>query len=132
MTWKINDKELTSVLRLPLEKRYQYFVKHVADWREMWSLANANGWVLYGTKESKEVVPVWPHSAFAKVCATGEWSDCEPRSIDLDEWIETWTSGLIRDQRLVGVFPTPNSQSVVVTPQRLADDLHDELTSIED
>ena len=107
-------------------------MKRVADWQEIWSLANVEGWVLYGDKSGQELVPVWPHPRFAEACAQGEWSDCEPRLIELDEWLDQWTPGMIEDKRLVVVFPTPDMRSTVVTPERLEADLRAELSLIED
>ena len=32
MTWNLNGKEFENVAHLPPQKRYEYFVKKVADW----------------------------------------------------------------------------------------------------
>jgi len=128
MSLEINEKELASVTSLEGRKRYSYFIKRVADFEEVWSLAGAEGrWCLAAEPDGGEVVPVWPARRYAEVCAAGEWADSEPKSINLDLWLERWTPGMIRDGRRVTVFPTPGARGVVVDPARLADDLAVEL-----
>jgi hypothetical protein len=41
----------------------------------------------------------------------------------LQEWLKKWLPGMSRDKRLLAVFPTPRDQAVVVTAERLAEDL---------
>ena len=72
MSWKVNDREFRSVLGLSSDKRYLYFVKHVADWGKLWSLTNLDGWVLYGMQDGTELIPVWPHVLFAQACVINE------------------------------------------------------------
>jgi hypothetical protein len=131
MSWKINEKEAQSVISLPAESRYTYFVKRVADWAEVWSLAGDDGWVLAGDDEGHEVVPVWPHSTYAQQCAKDQWAGSQPKAIDLNAWLEKWTPGMERDGRLIAVFPTPENNGIVVDPSRLKMDLEEERQEME-
>jgi hypothetical protein len=131
MAYSPTAKELQSVPLLDGAKRYEYCVKKVADQEAIWSLAGEDGWVLAGDDEGRVHVPIWPHEKFASLCANGGWSGCRPRPIDLDAWLERWTPGMERDQRMVAVFPTPGHRGVVVDPQRFADDLSEELSQYE-
>ncbi|MBA3945262.1 MAG: DUF2750 domain-containing protein [Herpetosiphonaceae bacterium] len=124
------DQEFASVLGLSGKQRYSYFVKKVADWEHIWSLASEAGWVLAYADE-REVVPVWSHPRFAASCASDEWANHFPRSIPLTMWLERWTPGMVDDRRLVAVFPTPHDKGVVVSPNQLRDDIRDELLLIE-
>jgi hypothetical protein len=129
MGWQINDQEFQAVLALPGEQRYSYFIKRVADWEQVWSLQDEKGWVLTDDAAGHELVPVWPHPRFAEACVAGAWAGSVPKAIELSEWLEYWIPGMINDQRLVAVFPTPSMTSVtVVTPERLRDDLEEELS----
>jgi len=130
MEWLINDKEYASVLSLPAPKRYEYFVKKVADRGEMWSLWSTAGWVLAGDESGNEAVPVWPHARFARAFAVGEWTG-EARAIELGAWMERWTPGMLKDHRLVAVFPTSGSKGMIIPPERLRDDLEKELSLYE-
>jgi Protein of unknown function (DUF2750) len=131
MTWRMHDKEFESVLSLPGPRRYEYFVKRVADRGTLWSLGSDTGWALTSDDDGNEIVPVWPHERFAQAYASQEWQEKRPRSLELAEWMDKWLPGMMRDHRLVAVFPTPEGKGVVVTPERLRDDLEEELSRIE-
>ena len=82
---------------------------------------------MVGDDAGKEFMPVWPHRRYAEACAQGEWSGAEPTPIDLDRWLEAWLPGMIKDGVGVAVFPIPNGPAVPVRPERLRDDLLEEL-----
>jgi len=131
MTYRMTDNEFSAVLELPASQRYEHFVKRVADWETVWSLGTANGWALLGDAEEREVVPIWPHERYAALCASGEWVNDRPRSIPLAEWLDAWLPGIARDDRLISVFPTPDSKGLVVTAEQLKADLEEELRNYE-
>jgi len=130
MTWNLNGQEFESVVRLPPQKRYEYFVKKVADWREVWSLWN-DGWALMGDKDGDETVPVWPDALFAEASAVGEWLGYKPRRISLEEWLNRWTPGMEVDHRRVAVFPVLEGQATTASPLKLETDLKLELAKYE-
>ncbi len=131
-TWKMNDKEFAAVLSSPAERRYEYFIKRVADWRQIWGLRGTDGWVVSGDKEERIVFPVWPHPRFAQACATNGWSGTTPQPISLVEWYNEWVEDMDADGWLVGVFPDLDLKGVVVSPERLTEDLLEELSKYED
>ena len=131
MTWNVSDQEFESVLSLPGAKRYSYFIKKVADWEELWSLRNQDGWVRAGDASGADVVPVWPNQRYAQACVAGEWQDCEPAVIDLEAWMQRWIPGMTKDGRQVAVFPTPEDKGIVVEPSRLGSDLSNECEEYE-
>jgi hypothetical protein len=130
MAWEPNDREITSVLNLEGAERYSYFVKRVADQQELWSLWG-DGWVLTSDDSGRELIPVWPHSKYAALCAKGKWEGNVPKIIELEAWMERWVEGAKRDRRLVAVFPTPENRGIAVEPDRLAFDLELELANYE-
>ncbi|MCI5143629.1 MAG: DUF2750 domain-containing protein [Candidatus Electrothrix sp. ATG1] len=131
MSWNLSEQELTSVLSLPGAKRYSYFIKKVADWEEVWSLRNQDGWVLAAGPSGSEIVPVWPHKRFAEACMIGEWKDCKPAVIELSTWMERWIPGMAKDNRQVAVFATPEDKSVVVQPVQLYAEISEECEQYE-
>lgn len=131
MSWNVSDQEYKSVITLSGAKRYSYFVKKVADWEEVWSLRNEDGWVLAADETGLKVIPVWPHERYAKACLTQEWQDCNPAMIDLEVWMQKWLPGMIQDGRRVAIFPTPDDKGVVVEPTRIQHDLSDECEQYE-
>lgn len=58
-TRKINQKQIEAVLALPAAKRYDHFIKLVADWQELWGLYN-DGWAMAATESGEPVFPMWP------------------------------------------------------------------------
>ncbi len=127
----VNDKELSAVLALPGNKRYDYFVKRVVDWEQIWSLKNSHGWILAADEFEHEVVPVWPHAKFAELCAIDIWAGTTAEKISLSDWLQKWIVGLIRDQRNIAVFPTPSNCGILISPQRLQEDMEAEMQNYE-
>ena len=127
----ISEKEFAAVSALPPEKRYSHSIKHIADWHEVWSLHNAVGWVLAGDGAGHEIIPTWPRPRYAKACAEGSWSNCEPKAIELSAWSNGWLPGIERDRSLICVFMTPNLKGVTATAEVLKLDLEEELDCIE-
>jgi Protein of unknown function (DUF2750) len=57
-----------------------------------------------GTAQRGRLGPLWPHPRFAEVCASGDWADARPASIDVDEWVVGWSANLERDGLRVPSF----------------------------
>ena len=75
------------VLSLPAGKRYEHFIKVIADWQEVWGLYQ-DGWALAAADDGTTVFPLWLAKEYAQVCAEKEWADYEPRSISLNDLME--------------------------------------------
>jgi hypothetical protein len=58
MSWQVNDQEFELVVGLAAPERYKYWIKRVADRQEVWTLANADGFVLAQSPQGDEVLPV--------------------------------------------------------------------------
>jgi hypothetical protein len=122
----LHEKEFASVLALAASRRYEYFVKKVADRDTMWSLRDRTGWVTTADDSGRLHLPLWPHPNFACACALEEWEGAEPVAIDVDEWVEAGAEVLEGDGLAVAVFPTPEGRGVAVAPARLKADLEEE------
>lgn len=131
MSWTPSEKEIAAVLSLEASKRYDHWVKRVVDQQAIWSLWHEGGWALAGDDEGHELVPVWPHSKYAALCAEGAWAGHQPKLIALDVWLERWIPGIERDRRLVAVFPLREKKGVAVEPRRIERDLRQELSKYE-
>jgi len=131
MSWELGDKEFAAVLSLTDRKRYDYFIKHVADWGEVWSLYGNDGWVLASDEAGRELIPIWPHSRYAAACADGIWSATQPKAIDIHDWQAIWIPGILNDKRMVAVFPLPNNKGIPLPPGELKHDLDEALSEIE-
>ena len=130
MPWELRDQEYKAVLQLSPEDRYGYCLRHIADEERVWSLWQ-DGWALLGTDDGTEVVPIWPHSRYAEACTVEDFSGYQARAISLQDWLDRWIPGMVRDRRLVAVFLTPDGQGPVVTPHEIESDLRAELAQYE-
>jgi len=128
----MRQEEYNAVTALPGSERLDYAVKRIADWECIWGLHNDDGWVLVGTDEGREAVPVWPHPEFAQACATGAWSNTVATAITLEAWTERWIPGMRKDGTLIAVFPVNGEQNtVIVTPDQMLALLEEELEKYE-
>jgi hypothetical protein len=131
MPYTINEHEMKAVSALDGVARYAHFIKRVADWMELWSLKGDDGFVGSGDGAGNTGIPFWPHPAYAEQQATGEWANCAPALIGLDDFMKKWLAGMERDGLKVFVFPTPNLKGVMVEPARLRADLIEEMKQYE-
>ncbi|MGE8533918.1 DUF2750 domain-containing protein [Chryseobacterium sp. 22543] len=112
------------------DERYNYFIRKVADFEELWGL-NDDGWALLGDNDDNRIFPVWPEKEFAVLCAVDQWKNYKPEVITLDNFIEKWIPGMTNDKTLVNVFLTPNAKGTVTSPKDLLDYLQEELEQYE-
>ena len=131
MSYDVNEYEFGSVLKLSGSERYEYFIQKIADWEELWSIRDSEGWGLMRDDSGKELVPIWPAEKYASACCTGVWEGYSPNNIPLDYWLEKWIPGMLKDDRLCAVFPLPTDKGVVVGPERLEKDISEALSQYE-
>jgi hypothetical protein len=124
------NKKIENVIKLSEEDRYNYFIRKVADFEEVWGLNN-DGWALLGNDLNNQIFPFWPEKEFAEICATEQWLGYSPQSISLDAFLEKWIPGMINDKLLVSIFQTPKSKGSIVNPQKLMNDINEELSQYE-
>ena len=123
---KVSPKQLEAVLALPGIKRFEHFIKVIADWQEVWGLYQ-DGWALAAADDGTTVFPLWPAKEYAQVCAANEWTGYEPRSISLSDFTEVLLPKLKLDGVLPGVFFTPTSKGVTPSVDELKSALEAEL-----
>jgi hypothetical protein len=125
--WELSEDEQKQVLALPPRERYGLFLQVAADWEEVWGLYTDDGWVLSSIEEGQDILPLWPHPAFAQACAHGSWEGTEPAPIALDELLEDLLAILEEDGIRIAVFLSPDGEGVGVTPEELRRDLKAEM-----
>jgi len=123
---KVTPEQMQAVMALPGVKRFEHFIKVIADWQEVWGLYR-EGWALAATDDGTTVFPLWPAKEYAQVCAANEWVGYEPRSISLGDFTEALLPKLKLDDVLPGVFFTPSSRGVTPSVDELKSALEAEL-----
>jgi hypothetical protein len=129
---ELTPKQIAEILAKKPEKRYNYFIRTVAELEEVWGLMdNEDGWLMLEDDEDKsasDVIAIFPNREFADLfCEKGGFNDefkVEP--IDLYEFME-WMDDFEEDGVKLGVFPTPDFQCAVMSPDRVLDDLNREM-----
>lgn len=119
------EKEMKYVLNTDIEKQYEYFIKKVADFGEVWSLKDLDGWVTLGVEED-EFFPIWPKKEFAEICIGEEWKDCYAESIDLEDFLDDWITGLKEENIRITVMWN-NGSGIDREWDRLREDIEIEL-----
>lgn len=122
----MNDKEFLAVTMLPGAKRYEYFIKKVADNEELWGLYN-DGWAMAADDAGREMIPFWPMKEFAEACRSNDWRDYNPELIDLNKFMDSWIVDMSNDGLLAAIFYTKDDRGVVLEPEKLLKDLNAEL-----
>lgn len=124
------DRKIENILKMSENERYDYFIRKVSDFEEIWGL-NDKGWALLGDNNGNNILPLWPEKEFAELCAVDQWKDYKPELIELNNFLEKWIPGMTNDKTLVNIFSTPNTKGTVVSPNDLHSDLQDELEQYE-
>ena len=121
----MNQKELDSIIKQPPNIRYEYFIKKVADYEEVWGLYD-DGWATAQDDDRNMLIPFFPRKEFAEYCAINEWNNFKAEPIDLNEFIENWLVGMRKDRVKPSIFPI-NEDSVMVEIDVILRDLNSEL-----
>ncbi|MGX2959776.1 DUF2750 domain-containing protein [Peribacillus sp. JNUCC 23] len=121
----LNKKEFEAVIKQPPNVRYEYFIKKVVDFEEVWGLYN-DGWATAQDEEGNTLIPFFPKEEFANNCAKNEWSGYTAEAIDLDVFMDKWLTGMNSDGIKPSIFPTDDN-TVLVNIDVIINDLETEL-----
>ncbi|WP_196804834.1 DUF2750 domain-containing protein [Methylopila sp. M107] len=108
----VNQKQLEAVFALPERKKFEYFIKKVADQEQAWGLY-CEGWAMAGTNDGRQVLLLWPAREFAEVCRSAQWERFEPRSISVYDLINNVIPVIKTEGNLIGVLYGPDGRGVI-------------------
>lgn len=120
-----SNQEIENILKSDNAKKYEYFIKKTADYEEVWSLKDEEGWASL-EKDEQVFFPVWAKKEYADLCVSDEWAGYQSEAIDIYEFIEDWISGLKSDGIRITVMWSEGA-GIDVEWDRLADDMENEL-----
>lgn len=123
-------KKIENILSQTAKERYEYFIRKVSDFEQVWGLYN-DGWATAGNNEGQKGISFWPEAEFAELCATDKWSNYEVKEIKLDVYLRKWLVGMHKDGIDAIIFSTPNDKGVFVKPDKLLKDINEELEQYE-
>jgi hypothetical protein len=122
----LSQKQIASILTLEGPGRNDHFVKHVVDCEQAWGLYS-EGWAMGSDDDGNPTFQLWPAKEYAVLCASGLWEGYEPAEIPLEDLVEELLPKLQRDNVALGIFRTPEGQSVMPTIDQLTADLKTEM-----
>ena len=117
-----SNSQLDAINRMPAEQRYDYFINKVIELEQVWGLSSADGWVILPDEED-EIFPVWPHAELAAQWGTGEFADCEPKAIALQDWLDKWLPGMEEDGLLAATCPDREGDAIIVSAEEMLENL---------
>ncbi|WP_291591792.1 DUF2750 domain-containing protein [Bacteroides sp.] len=123
----MKNNKINNIVNLTASERYDYFIRKVADFEEVWGLKDTEGWALMGNKE-QVLFPVWCEIEFAELC---KWDNYQPTAIPLDDFIEKLLPKLEKDDVMLAIFPIPKGKGVICKVQGVKSDIEKECEQYE-
>src|SRR6218665_1447655 len=124
---KITPEEIDNVSRLSPFDRYHYFIKRVADFGILYTLADEEGNLAVSEIDDKILLSFWSAKEYALLNITNEWEQYLVKEITLEEFEARYIDFVIDNRYLLNVFPINNKTGFVVDVSELARDLADEM-----
>ena len=127
---KVSKQELEAVTALSPEKRYNYFVKRICDWEQVWTLYEDDYIVLNEAKNGKLYILLFPCKDFAEHYATNTrgMKGVSYKSFEINEFLETIIKKLqANNVSKALVFPVANGYGLNVSMTDMVKDIQSEL-----
>lgn len=122
----MHPEKIKNLVNLNAADRYDYFIRHCADFGEIWGLfAGADNWIIIKDAAGDEIFPVWPHKELAELCMFREHQEMGaiPRLISFDSFVNHCIPDMQNHAVLFGVFYDLNRTAIAVDPLKLKNDL---------
>ena len=126
----MNKEQLQNISKLEPSKRYNYFIKKVVDFNEMYLLENKVGLATY-IYENKVYVPIWSEYEIAGTFINEDFSACTVEKIDLDELLNDLLPMLKEQSIGIAVFPVDNDRGIICECDFIEKDIKDEMCKYE-
>ena len=127
---KVSKQELEAVIALSPEKRYNYFVKRICDWEQVWTLYEDDYIVLNEAKNGKLYILLFPFKDFAEHYATNTrgMKGVSYKSFEINEFLETIIKKLqANNVSNALVFPVANGYGLNVSMTDMVKEIQSEL-----
>ncbi len=122
MTTTLTPTQIDAINTMSVEQRYDYFIKQCVELQQVWGLYSDAGWVIL-PDNGDEHFPIWSHAELASQWAAGEFADCQPKAVALDEWLAKWLPGMEEDGLLAAVSPNQEGDAIVVAAEELLENI---------
>jgi len=119
----LNIKEVENVSKLKPFKRYQYFLRKVADFEELWTIVDENNEISLSHIDNSKLISFWSAKDFIKSNLSGNWKKHKPEKIGLDKLGKKIIPLIIENNYLINVFPVNGKSGFVVNIEEFAGQL---------
>jgi hypothetical protein len=127
----MNNKKLENVLKLEPKKRYEYFIRKIADFEELWTIVDENGNYAIATVDNKTLMSFWPEEEFIVSNLNDEWSNCKALNLSLDDLADEVLPYIAKNNHLINVFPINGRAGFIVDLEEFSRDFTEELKKYE-
>jgi len=104
------------------QKSHEKFVADVVRFKKVWGLKLDDNWAVSKSADfnDAEVLLFWSDQEMAKACATDDWHDYTPDSIETPEFLENWLPGMYEEGIAVGTNWSTELDGLEMDPITLA------------
>jgi len=124
-------KQIEAILNLPGPRRYDHFIKVVADRGSVWVLSSDRGLAMVATEEGLEAISLWPAEEYAQRLEDSLPQGNFPLEISLGDFLVNLASSADRAGKVFIVFPVSPGVGVIPDSNILVSDIRNELSRIE-
>lgn len=124
---KLNQTEIDKVILLDPIKRYNYFLKKIADNELLYTLINEKGNYVVSVIDNIFILPLWSSPDFASLCQIKGWDNYTIREITLEEFEDNVVNHIEENKYLLNVFPVYDKTGFVLDLEEFIRDLNEEL-----
>lgn len=128
---KISKNQLESVIKLDPFKRYQYFIKRIADSEKIFVLKDKHGALALSEIEGNILLPLWSNSEYVEICKVEDWKDYKIVEIKFNVLQNEIFPLIEKENYLINVFPLQNVTGFIVNLEEFTRDLQQELKKYE-
>jgi hypothetical protein len=127
----MNSKEIENILKLDPLKRYQYFIKKIADFEELWTIVDEDGNYALSDIDDYTLISFWSAEEFVTSNLNEGWQNCKPVKLTLDDLEDDLFEIIESENYLINIFPIDGKSGFVVNYNEFRRDLDEELDKIE-
>lgn len=116
--------EIKGVLNSSEDKRYEYFIKKVVDYEEIWGLYSEQ-WLTI-KEGNMTIIPLWPKEEFIQENIKKSRHQYKSKSIDIYDFIDLWIPKIIETETSIALF-WDGEKYLNVNTEKLIKDLDEEI-----
>lgn len=112
----IDPTELETVLALPLEDRYEFFLDQVIETGKVWGLCGDAWAIIMDEEQGFQLFPVWSDEEFALANRQGDWIGYSAKEFSVAEFVEQLVPELKQANMHLAVFKSNKDNGFIADP----------------